>query len=175
MAGSLPTTPSVAPSPVFATDQSPGPLAPLVSFASTPPESPQSSSRWYAIVMGKVRSDTGVYSNFSKVSPKVTGVSSAVFRGHFKTKEEAQSYLWGAASIPVKPTPTRKQKWYVISVGQDLSNRGVYGNWPEKWRQKWLGSPGQYIKAGLVPKLKLKISWLVLGCRLQHPLQASHL
>lgn len=146
-AGSLPPTPSAAPSPAFATGQSPGPPAPSVSFASTPLESLPSASRWYAIVVGRVPSDTGVYSDFSQVSPKVTGVSGAVFRGHFKTREEAQSYLSGAASIPAVSTPIRKQKWYVVSVGQDPSDRGVYDNWPEV-ASKVVGVSGAIYQGG---------------------------
>jgi viroplasmin and RNaseH domain-containing protein len=81
--------------------------------------------------MGKVLSENGVYTNFSQESPKVTGVSGAVFRGNFKTKEEAQSCLSGVGSIPEVSTPSRKQKWYVISVGQDPSDKGAYNNWPK--------------------------------------------
>jgi hypothetical protein len=142
-----PISPSIVPSPALVIDQAPVPPTPSVSFASTPPTPPRSVPRWYAIVVGKVPSDTGVYSDFSQVGPKVTGVSGAVFRGNFKTKEEAQSYLSGVASIPAVSTPTRKQKWYVVSVGQDPSDRGVYDNWPEV-ASKVVGVSGAVYQGG---------------------------
>jgi hypothetical protein len=115
------------------------PTTTLVSFGSglavgsaapgTP--APGGSDRWYAVVVGREPRDTGVYKDFANVEPLVTGVSGGVFRGPFKTKTEAESFLSSMVSLPVATTPSRRQKWYVVSVGQDPTDRGVYGSWPE--------------------------------------------
>jgi viroplasmin and RNaseH domain-containing protein len=84
------------------------------------------SDRWYEVVVGHNPRDTGVYKDFANVDPLVTGVSGAVFRGPFETKAEAESYLSSMVSLLVAATPSRQQKWYVVLVGQDPTNQGVY-------------------------------------------------
>jgi hypothetical protein len=130
------------------------PHTPQVSFAaSTGSAAPISSmgtpsaDRWYAVVVGRSPSDTGVYKDYANVAPLVVGVSGAVFRGGFKTKVEADSYLASVVSIPVTTTPTRKQKWYVITVGGDPSDRGIYDNWPDV-AQRVLGVGGAVYQGG---------------------------
>jgi hypothetical protein len=92
-------------------------------------------SRWPACLGPLVRrthrthTRSGVYQDYAKVAPLVVGVSGAVFRGGFKTKAEAESYMSHAMAIPVTTSPSpRKQKWYVICVGRDPRDRGVYEN-----------------------------------------------
>jgi viroplasmin and RNaseH domain-containing protein len=89
------------------------------------------ADRWYAVVMGRLPSDAGVYQGYATVAPLVIGASGAVYRGGFKTKVEVELYLASLMAIPEITTPSLKQKWYVIAIGKNPSNRGVYDNWPE--------------------------------------------
>jgi hypothetical protein len=74
-------------------------------------------------------------------------VSGAVFRGGFKTKVEAELYMASVMALPVVTTPTQKQKWYVMCVGQDPNDRGVYGTWPEV-ATKVMGVSGAIYQGG---------------------------
>jgi hypothetical protein len=120
----LPPAPTAPAGILRSTTPVPAPTGPVAPPPSTP------ADRWYAVVVGRDPSDTGVYKGYANVGPLVTGVSGAILQGGFKTKGEAESYLSSVISLPTSATPTRRQKWYVVCVGQDPSDRGVYDNWP---------------------------------------------
>jgi hypothetical protein len=50
------------------------------------------------------------------VAPLVVGVSGAVYRGGFKTKVEAKSYLASLMAIPVIATPSLKSRSGILSL-----------------------------------------------------------
>jgi hypothetical protein len=118
-----------------------------------PPVVPLAAEKWYAVVVGRTPSDTGVYRDYATIAPMVVGVSGAVFRGSFGTKAEATAYLSSVSSIPVLTTPTRAKKWYVVVVGQDPLDRGVYDNWPEV-AGKVLGVSGCVYQGGFRTQLE---------------------
>jgi hypothetical protein len=124
-----------------------GDAAPVLSAAD----------RWYAVIVGRTPSDAGVYQGYLTVVPLVVGVSGAVYRGGFKTKAEAESYLGNIMAIPVTTTPSRKQKWYVIAVGQDPSDRGVYDNWPDV-APKVMGVSGAVYQGGFKSQSEAEVS-----------------
>jgi hypothetical protein len=92
-------TPGIFHTPAPVGGPGPNTAAPGVSFASgtsntrVSASGPPGSDRWYAVVVGRNPSDAGVHQDFVVVAPMVVGVSGAVFRGPFKTKVEAESYL----------------------------------------------------------------------------------
>lgn len=64
--------------------------------SAAPPPAPRpalKTKRWYAVAIGRYPEDTGVYDSWAEVDRRVTGVSGAVHKGRFKTREEAQAYL----------------------------------------------------------------------------------
>jgi hypothetical protein len=131
---------TTTPVPVVTTPRVPPPVPPSipasVSFAlgANPPAGPvphTTPQKWYVVVVGRNQGDTGVYNNWGLVGPMVTGVPGAIFKGGFKTRAEAESYLANAVAIPVAPTASRRPKWYAISVGRDPEDRGVYDSWPD--------------------------------------------
>jgi hypothetical protein len=101
------------------------------TVAPPTPPSISTTTKWYVIVAGKSPGDTGVYASWAQVAPLVNGVPGAIFKGGFRTKVEADSYLANAVGISVVSSPSRRKTWHAISVGRDPEDRGVYDSWPE--------------------------------------------
>jgi hypothetical protein len=58
--------------------------------------------------------------------------------------------------IPAVTTPSRRKKWYVVCVGQDPGDRGVYNNWPEV-APKVLGVSGAVYQGGFQSQSEAEI------------------
>lgn len=88
-------------------------------------------TKWYAVVVGRSPHDTGVYSLWRDVEPRVIRVSGARHKGNFKTKADTEAYLLHALA-DLRPdshgdVPTRNQP--VPEIGGDTASRVSQVTW----------------------------------------------
>jgi hypothetical protein len=78
--------------------------------------------KWYAMGVGRAPCNTGVYDNWGIVAPHVNGISGALFKGGFKSKVKAESYLANAVAVPPWSQPHPGDKNGMLSPWSGTSN-----------------------------------------------------
>jgi hypothetical protein len=170
-AGSLPTTPSAAPSPRFCHGPISWSSSTIGFFCAYPPSLFHLPPDGTPLSWEKCR----VTLACTQIQPSEPKSNWSIWRGVqrplSKPKKKLSHTSWALPPFWPSLLLIRSRNGTLYPWDKTLAIEGCTAT-GLKWYQKWSGSPGQYIKAALGPKRKLKISWLVLRCRLQHPLRA---